>query len=221
MENTEKQHTGREYTPVDTFLNAVDNALRTVFGTPPSTGRANPAQQLDEPELDEKEKKHAAGLMRVNHCGEVCAQALYLGQALTARDKSVSDAMKQASDEENDHLLWCSGRLQELDSHTSYLNPVWYAGSFALGVAAGVIGDKWSLGFLAETERQVVKHLDGHLQQLPQNDSKSRSIVEQMKIDEAGHATKAVETGAAELPEAVKTMMSLSSKVMTKAAYWI
>ena len=158
-------------------------------------------------------------MMRVNHAGEVCAQALYQGQALTARRKETRDQMKQASDEENDHLAWCRQRLKELGGHTSLLNPLWYTGSFAIGAVSGLIGDKWSLGFLAETEHQVVNHLERHLQKLPPDDSKSRLILEQMKLDEAQHETSAHNAGAADLPEPVKKLMELASIVMTTTAY--
>jgi len=158
-------------------------------------------------------------MMRVNHAGEVCAQALYQGQALTARRIETRDQMKQASDEENDHLAWCRQRLDELGGHTSLFNPLWYTGSFAIGAASGLIGDKWSLGFLAETEHQVVKHLERHLRKLPSGDGKSRLILEQMKLDEAQHETSAHAAGATDLPEPVKKLMELASKVMTTTAY--
>ena len=159
--------------------------------------------------------------MRINHAGEICAQALYQGQALTAQLPNVRDKMEQAAAEENDHLAWTAGRLRELGAHTSYLNPLWYAGSFAIGAAAGLAGDKWSLGFVAETERQVIRHLEGHLARLAPQDAKSRAILEQMKDDEAHHATVAIEHGAAEFPEPVKQLMQLTSKFLTTAAYWL
>jgi ubiquinone biosynthesis monooxygenase Coq7 len=159
--------------------------------------------------------------MRVNHSGEVCAQALYQGQALTARLPVVRERMEQAALEENDHLAWCEQRLHELGSHKSYLNPAWYAGSFAIGALAGLIGDKWSLGFLAETERQVVRHLEGPLGSLPPDDLKSRAILEQMHTDEAQHATLAVESGGAALPPSIRGLMQSVSKVMTGTAYWV
>jgi len=160
-------------------------------------------------------------MMRINHTGEVCAQALYQGQSLTARLERVRDGMEQAAQEENDHLAWCEQRIHELGSHTSYLSPVFYAGSFALGALAGAVGDKWSLGFVAETERQVVKHLDGHLQTLSPQDQKSRTILEQMRLDELHHGTKAQEAGGAELPTPVKRLMQAMSKVMTGTTYWV
>jgi ubiquinone biosynthesis monooxygenase Coq7 len=212
--------TTRQYTPVDHLLINLQQAVTTVFGTP-AQRRANPGDDTEDAELSHGERSVAAGCMRVNHAGEVCAQALYQGQAMTARLDEVRGAMEQAAEEENDHLAWCQQRLSELGSHTSYLNPLWYGGSFLIGAAAGAVGDKWSLGFVAETERQVVRHLDGHLQRLPQHDQKSRAILEQMKIDEAKHATTALEAGGAELPPPVKRLMRLTSKVMTSIAFRI
>lgn len=209
----------RRYTPFDRALMELDQGLRTLFGQPETTERGNPAQGVAEQELSEQEKKHAAGLMRVNHSGEVCAQALYQGQALTARKSKVREQMQRAAQEENDHLDWCEKRLKELDSHTSLLNPLWYGGSLAIGAIAGVAGDKWSLGFVVETERQVEKHLDGHLETLPNTDARSRAIVEQMKEDEIQHADTALHAGGAPLPAPIKRIMSLTSKVMTKTAY--
>lgn len=197
-----------------------DRALRTVFA-PAVSRRPHPDQGLPEAALSEAEKRHAAGLMRVNHSGEVCAQALYQGQAITARNPEAARALMQAADEETDHLAWCERRIQELGSHTSYLDPLWYTGAFAIGVLAGALGDRWNLGFLAETERQVEGHLDGHLQRLPDNDAKSRAIVEQMKADEIRHAKTAIAHGGAELPLPVKLAMKLSAKVMTQTAYWV
>jgi ubiquinone biosynthesis monooxygenase Coq7 len=159
--------------------------------------------------------------MRINHCGEICAQALYQGQALTARNPEAKRALEQAALEETEHLNWCETRIKELGTHKSFLNPLWYTGSLALGALAGTLGDKWNLGFLAETERQVGAHLEGHLAQLPPADDKSRAVIEQMKTDEAKHATTAIEHGGAELPAPVRAMMKLTSKVMTKTAYWI
>jgi 3-demethoxyubiquinol 3-hydroxylase len=159
--------------------------------------------------------------MRVNHSGEVAAQALYQGQALTARLDQVRDKMTEAAQEENDHLAWTEARVRELGGHLSYLNPVWYLGSFLIGAAAGAAGDRWSLGFVAETEHQVVAHLDRHLARLPAQDARSRAILEQMRVDEARHATVALEAGAAALPEPVKRLMGLASQVMTRTAYWI
>ena len=211
----------RDYTPLDRLLMNVDMAVRTVFGRPQTTERPNPADVIEEAELNEDERRHVAGLMRINHAGEVCAQALYQGQALTARLPEVRESMERAALEENDHLDWCEGRVKELGSHTSLLNPFWYAGSFAIGALAGAAGDKWSLGFVAETEKQVVRHLDSHLQQLPPRDARSRAILEQMKEDELHHATIALEAGGAELPGPVRALMGLTSRIMTGTAYRI
>jgi len=209
----------RHYSPMDHLVMQADQALRTLFGQPATTGRPNPAAEIPEADLDERERRHVAGLMRVDHAGEVCAQALYQGQALTARLEEVRAGMERAAAEENDHLDWCEGRLKELDSHKSILNPLWYAGSFAIGALAGAAGDKWSLGFVAETEHQVVRHLDDHLARLPEQDGKSRAILEQMKEDEGRHATVALEAGGAKLPWPVRKLMTLTSKLMTGVAY--
>ena len=213
--------TDRTYTSFDQLLGGLDQALRTVFGPPPEAQRPSPAATLPEADLDAAQRELAARLMRINHAGEICAQALYQGQAATAQLPNVRDKMEQAAAEENDHLAWTAERLREFGSHTSYLNPLWYAGSFAIGAAAGLMGDKWSLGFVVETERQVVKHLDGHLEQLASADEKSRAILDQMREDEGKHATVAIESGAAALPEPVRQTMRLMSKVMTTTAYWI
>ena len=211
----------RDYTPIDALLMNIDTALRTVAGKPIVTQRGYPADKIDDCELKDDDRKHIAGLMRINHSGEVSAQALYQGQAMTARNNEVREKLEQAALEENDHLAWTEARLHELGDRTSFLNPAWYAGSLAIGAFAGAIGDKWSLGFLAETEHQVVRHLEEHLKELPKKDQRSRAILEQMKIDEARHATTALDHGAAELPEPVKDLMSLMSKVMTKSTYRI
>ena len=211
----------RHLTALDQFIVQADHALRTVLGRPRVTERPNPAEDALDVDMDAAERKHAAGLMRVNHSGEVSAQALYQGQALTARLEEVRHSMERAALEENDHLAWTEQRLQELDSHKSLLNPLWYTGSFAIGALAGAIGDKWSLGFVAETEHQVIRHLDDHLSRLPQQDIKSRLILEQMKEDEAHHATVALEGGGAPLPIPVKLLMKAMSKVMTTSAYYI
>ena len=211
----------RNYTPIDHLLMHIDQAVRTVFGGPPTAQRANPAAMHGEADLDAAQRALAARLMRINHAGEIAAQGLYQGQAITARLDDVRERMEQAAGEENDHLAWCAARLRELDSHTSRLDPLWYLGAVSIGALAGIAGDKWSLGFVAETERQVVKHLDEHLQRLPEQDVRSRAILEQMRQDEAGHATVAVEAGGAPLPEPIKRVMGLASKVMTGAAYWI
>ena len=209
------------YTAIDTLLINLDRAVRTVFGRPPSTGRPNPADQAWEPELNEVEQQQAARLMRVNHTGEVCAQALYQGQALTASQPDVRVQLEQAAREENDHLNWCETRLEELGSHTSVLNPLFYAGSFLLGVLNGQAGDRWNLGFLAETERQVVQHLQDHLQRLPPQDEKSRLILAGMQADEGRHATTALEAGGTPLPLPVRLLMKAAAKVMTRTTYWV
>ncbi|MEJ2142698.1 MAG: 2-polyprenyl-3-methyl-6-methoxy-1,4-benzoquinone monooxygenase [Gammaproteobacteria bacterium] len=210
----------RHYSPVDHILMNLDLGLRTVFGRPQTTERENPAKDVPETELTAAERDLVGRLMRINHSGEVAAQGLYQGQALTARLPEVRNKMERAAQEENDHLDWCESRIRELGTHTSYLNPFWYAGSVAIGAAAGLAGDKWSLGFVAETEHQVVKHLDEHLAQVSEEDNKTRSILEQMKIDEGQHATHALHAGGAELPAPVKKLMGLTSRVMTKTAFW-
>ena len=210
----------RSMIDLDTLLMRADKALRTLFA-PAATLRAQPGEDVPEAELADAEKRHAAGLMRVNHAGEICAQALYEGQSLTARNREVQRALEQAAWEETEHLAWTERRIEELGGRKSLLNPLWYAGSFALGAAAGLIGDKWNLGFLAETERQVVSHLEDHLGRLPETDRKSRAILETMRDDEARHATTAVTHGAAELPGPVKLAMRLASRVMTRSAYWL
>ncbi len=209
----------RHITAIDTLICQADSALRTVFGSPPLSGRPYPAEKCTETELTERQKRHTAGLMRVNHSGEVSAQGLYQGQALTAKLPDVRKKMEQAAIEENDHLVWCEKRLQELGAHKSLLNPAWYAGSFLIGATAGLLGDKWSLGFVAETEHQVVRHLDEHLSSIAEGDECSRAILEQMKTDEAKHATTALHYGGAELPPPVKKLMGLMSKLMTRTAY--
>jgi len=211
----------RELSLVDRLIVNFDQGLRTVFGQPQITERSNPAQTIPETDLSEHEKQLAARLMRINHTGEVCAQALYQGQALTAKTAAVHQSMQRAAQEENDHLEWCETRLKEFNDHKSFLNPFWYVGSFAMGAIAGIAGDKWSLGFVAETERQVVKHLDEHLKTLPINDKKSRAILEQMKLDEKHHATEAIKAGGAPLPETIKFAMRQTSKLMTSTVYWI
>lgn len=215
----------RDYSETDELIIRFDNILSAVFPAPGLARRRNPAGAAEEPAreaaLEEPERRRAAGLMRVNHAGEVAAQALYSGQALVARDARTRAALTQAAIEESDHLRWCEERVRELDSHVSYLTPVWHLGSFAIGAAAGMAGDKWNLGFVLETERQVVAHLERHLERLPEKDQRSRRIVSQMREDEARHATTAAAAGAAELPAPVKTAMRYCSKVMTTTAYWI
>ncbi len=202
---------------LDRFLIAADNALRTLSGAV-SPSRPTPGNKPAKSE-QASGREHVAGLMRVDHAGEVCAQALYAGQSLMARDPRVRVALDHAGAEERDHLAWCAERLRELDSRPSLLSPFWYAGSFALGVVSGAAGDKWSMGFLVETERQVEKHIDGHIGQLPADDARSRAILEQMREDEIGHAASGRSLGAAELPAPVKGAMRLVAKVMTETAY--
>lgn len=209
----------RHLTKIDQLLIESDKAMRTVFGHPAVSDRAHPADDLAEPELSNAQRQLAMRLMRVNHAGEVSAQALYHGQSLTADLPDVRETMERAALEEGDHLAWCAQRVHELGGHTSLLNPVWYAGSFAIGAIAGKIGDKWSLGFVAETETQVVKHLDQHLAKLSEDDTKSRAILEQMKQDEDHHRQTAVDHGGAVLPKPVTQLMSLVSKVMTSTSY--
>ena len=211
----------RQFSLLDTLIIEADKAVKTVFGKPETTNRPTPGDELSEPILTTAEQALSNRLMRVNHAGEVSAQALYQGQALTAKLPEVRQAMEQAAIEENDHLLWCQQRVHHFGGHTSILNPLWYAGSFTIGAVAGKIGDKWSLGFVAETEKQVVKHLDEHLEQISSSDDKSRAILEQMKIDELHHGTVALEAGGAELPQPVTLVMGLMSKVMTKTSYWL
>jgi ubiquinone biosynthesis monooxygenase Coq7 len=199
---------------LDELIVAFDRGLRTVFA-PARSLRATPGEALPEAPLTEGERRLSASLMRVNHTGEVCAQALYQGQALTARNPSAREALERAAREETEHLAWTERRIDELGGHKSLLNPVFYAGSFAIGALAGLAGDRWNLGFLAETERQVVAHLDGHLLRLPEEDRKSRAIVGAMREDEARHAVSAVGHGAGELPEPARLAMRLSSRVMT------
>ncbi|MBL4763012.1 MAG: 2-polyprenyl-3-methyl-6-methoxy-1,4-benzoquinone monooxygenase [Gammaproteobacteria bacterium] len=210
-----------KHTAIDRLLIEFNQGLNTLFGRPQTTERENPAQQQSNQELSAVESRHAAGLMRVNHSGEVAAQALYQGQALTAKLPEVRESMERAALEENDHLAWCESRLKDLGSHKSLLNPLWYTASFTLGALAGLAGDKWSLGFVAETEHQVVRHLDSHLKSMPAADEKSRSVLEQMREDETHHATAALEAGGIPLPSPVTKAMGLVSKIMTKTSYRI
>ncbi|HKQ30464.1 MAG TPA: 2-polyprenyl-3-methyl-6-methoxy-1,4-benzoquinone monooxygenase [Burkholderiales bacterium] len=210
----------RHHSPLDRLLGQFDEALRTLFAKPSFT-RENPAAGKSDDAMDAAARELTGRLMRVNHTGEICAQALYQGQALTARLPDVREKMEQAAREENDHLAWTESRIREVGTHTSYLNPLFYAGSFALGAIAGLAGDKWSLGFLAETERQVVDHLTDHLSRLPTQDERSRAIVERMREEEAHHATSAIQAGAAELPTPVKRLMRLTSKLMTNTTHWV
>jgi len=203
---------------LDDLIIGFDRGLRTLFAPARST-RPVPGENMQDAELDVAQRSLAAALMRVNHTGEVCAQALYQGQALTARGSAAREALEEAAREETEHLAWTEQRITELGGHKSLLNPLFYAGSFAIGAAAGALGDRWNLGFLAETEHQVVRHLESHLGRLPVDDRKSRAIVEQMRDDEARHATTALRHGGAELPAPVKAAMQVSSKVMTGSAF--
>ncbi len=207
--------------PIDRLIIEFDTALRSVVGGANAQRPTPDSERSSKSVLDAQERKHAAGLMRVNHVGEVCAQALYQSQKLVARNPQIQEMLSHSGQEEMDHLAWCETRLQELGSHTSYLNPFWYAGSFAIGLAAGLAGDKWSLGFVAETEKQVENHLESHLEKLPLEDHRSRAIVEQMRVDEIEHGQAAVQAGGAVLPEPIQKMMQAMSKVMTKTAYKI
>jgi ubiquinone biosynthesis monooxygenase Coq7 len=205
---------------LDRLIVEFDKGLRTLFSEAHSA-RAYPDANIPETPMDEAEKKNAAALMRVNHSGEICAQALYQGQALTARDPAVQKQLQQAAQEETEHLAWTAKRVHELGGHLSLFNPFWYTGSLAIGAVAGLIGDKWNLGFLAETERQVGEHLQSHLDRLPPQDAKSRAIVAQMYADEIGHAAMATSLGGAELPQPVQMAMKLNGKVMTSTTYWV
>lgn len=211
----------RKFTPLDHLITHFDQGLRTLFGYPLATPRVNPAQAYTEADLAPDEKRLSARLMRVNHAGEISAQALYQAQALTARTAQVRDKLQQSAREENDHLLWCQSRIEALGGHRSLFNPFWYVGSLTIGTLAGLAGDRWSLGFVAETERQVVKHLENHLQRLPLSDQKSRAVLEQMKQDEAYHAAVALKMGGSRLPRPVSWIMGRTAKVMTTTAFWI
>lgn len=211
----------KTYTIADKFIMGVDQALATVFGQPQTTGRSYPAKGKVDDQVSEADKREAARMMRINHVGEVCAQALYQSQAATARNQQTKVKMQQSAQEENDHLEWCETRITELGGRKSLLNPLWYSGSFVIGAAAGIAGDRWNLGFVAETEKQVVRHLERHLEKLSPDDERSRAILEQMKTDEGEHATAALQAGGRELPPPVRQGMRLMSKLMTRTAYWI
>src|SRR3989339_288803 len=210
----------RSLSPLDRLLDSAQNALSTVAGSPRAE-RANPGDDTPDVVLDDAERRHAAGLMRINHVGEVCAQALYIGQAAVARDPATRTQLLHAAQEETDHLAWCADRLRGLDSRPSLLNPLWYAGSYAIGALAGLRGDGWNLGFVVETERQVEAHIDEHLQSLPEADARSRAILQVMKADEARHADAAEQAGARILPMPVPTLMAAASKLMKSVAYRI
>jgi 3-demethoxyubiquinol 3-hydroxylase len=207
--------------PIDRLIAQVDTFVKTTTGSVGQRDRRSPAEPIAEAELTQEERASSARLMRINHCGEVCAQALYNGQALTARDSRTSAVMRQAAREEADHLAWCERRIAELDSHVSFLNPFWYAAAFSMGAMTGLLGDKINLGFIAATEQEVCRHLDEHLEKLPSRDEKSRSVLGQMREDERKHATTAVEHGATRYPKPVKAVMRQVSRLMTRSAYWI
>jgi ubiquinone biosynthesis monooxygenase Coq7 len=212
---------------IDHLISGFDRALRTFAGASasarpyPADALAASSPDVPVPVLTPEERSHAAGLMRVNHTGEICAQALYSGQAMTSTNEALRQKLDQAAREETDHLAWTENRLKELGAHRSLLNPLWYTGSFVMGAVAGLAGDRWNLGFLSETERQVERHLSGHLDTLPANDARSRAIVDQMRIDEGGHAQMAEDAGAARLPLPLRILMRMTAKVMTTTAYRI
>ena len=206
---------------LDRLIIAFDRALRGTAPVDHEPSTQNPADDVADDVLDDHERRHSAGLMRVNHAGEVAAQALYQGQSLVARDTATREAMEQAAREENDHLVWCRTRLEELGAAPSRLDPLWYAGSLAIGAAAGLAGDRWSLGFVVETERQVAEHLDDHLARLPAGDHRSRALLEQMHADEQRHATRARAAGGAALSPIVRRLMRVASNIMTRTAYRI
>tara|TARA_B100000902_G_scaffold72735_1_gene78029 strand:- start:16 stop:645 length:630 start_codon:yes stop_codon:yes gene_type:complete len=206
---------------IDLVINEVDKGLKYSTQNYQTESRPYPADKIEQDPLNELERNHSAGLMRVNHSGEVCAQALYRGQALTAKLGDTRTKMEQAASEELDHLSWCNKRLEELNNKPSVLNPIWYGMSFSIGAVAGLVGDKWSLGFVHETEEQVVKHLDGHLDNLSKKDLKTKVVIEQMRIDEEQHSHDALEAGAEILPDEIKDLMSKVAKVMTNSSYHI
>jgi 3-demethoxyubiquinol 3-hydroxylase len=205
---------------IDKLITEFDKGLRTLLAQPRSQ-RPHPDMDVADSDLSDAEKKHASALMRVNHTGEVCAQALYSGQALTARSPQTTAALQQAALEETEHLAWCETRIKQLGGRTSLLNPIFYVGSFSMGAIAGMLGDKWNLGFLAETEKQVEAHLASHLDKLPESDQKTRKIIEQMQADEAKHAKEAIQHGAAPLPAPAKFLMNKVSKLMTTSTYYL
>jgi len=211
-------NTVRQYSLADRLILGLEEVFAPHRPGETARIRPNPADAVEDRPLTAAMRRHSGALMRVNHAGEVSAQALYQGQGLTARSPRVRRAMRQASDEENDHLAWCEARLEELGDHKSRLTPLWFFGSFAIGGVAGVLGDRWSLGFLAETERQVVRHLDGHLHRLPPRDLRSRRIIEQMKLDEGRHAHQATSAGGRELPGFIGRLMTRASRIMTFTA---
>lgn len=211
----------RNLGPLDRLLSGIDTGLRTIAAADTRQTRPNPAMHIADTKLSAEEKSHAAGLMRVNHAGEVAAQGLYQGHASVARNAATEKQMREAAEEELDHLGWCEQRLDELGQGPSKLRPLWYGGAFAIGAISGILGDRWSLGFIEETERQVSEHLNGHLRALPQQDAKSRAIVKQMCEEEEIHGANAKLAGAATLPAPIRGLMRLTAKVMTRTAYWV
>lgn len=218
--NTTKDLHPRHFSVFDQMIINSDEFLKILFGVPPMR-RPTPAENVEEKPLTTAENNHSAGLMRVNHTGEIAAQALYIGQSWVAKNLKVRESLQLAAEEEQDHLAWCALRLQELGSHPSYLNPVWYGGSFLIGLIAGMAGDQWSLGFVVETERQVEAHLREHLEKLPVADERSRAIVEKMQEDEKSHGEMAQKKGGEALPFPIPLFMRMTSKVMTGIAYWV
>lgn len=206
---------------IDSFISQFDLALRAVTGHSAAGKRPSPAEALPEAELGHADRREAGRLMRVNHCGEVCAQALYMGQALSSRDRRTADAMQEAAKEEQDHLAWCEARLKELDTPVSRLNPLFFGASFAAGYAAGLLGDKVNLGFVAATEEKVVEHLEAYIAKLPEQDERSRAILEQMKQDENQHRVSALGQGGRELPAPLKGAMTLLGRLMSRSTYWV
>lgn len=211
----------RQFTPIDRWLVGVNSALSTIGTRTSRQTRPNPAGDLAETTLSERERAHAAALMRVNHAGEVAAQGLYQGHGAVSRDAEIAEQMRGAADEELDHLEWCGQRLRELGSRPSVLSPIWYSGAFLIGAASGLLGDRWSLGFVEETEKQVSEHLTGHLSMLPQGDKRSRAIVTTMREEEETHGANANAAGAARLPRPIRHLMRISAKIMTGTAYWM
>jgi ubiquinone biosynthesis monooxygenase Coq7 len=211
----------RDFSTIDRLISHVDSFIKTTSGSVGQRDRRSPGEDITNQELSAEERDYSARLMRINHCGEVCAQALYNGQALTAKDTRIAAVMQQAGDEEADHLAWCEKRIKELDSHVSFLNPVWYAASFSMGLLTGMLGDKINLGFVAATEEEVCRHLDEHLEKMSPRDQKSRAILSQMRDDENKHARTAFSHGGAHFPAPVKSVMRQVSKLMTRSAYWI
>lgn len=215
------KHPQRDLSAIDQLIGHVDSFIKTTSGSVGQRDRRSPAEDITNQELSPEERDYSARLMRINHCGEVCAQALYNGQALTAKDSRVAGVMQQAANEEADHLAWCEKRIKELDSHVSFLNPVWYAASFSMGVLTGLLGDKINLGFVAATEEEVCRHLDEHLEKISPRDQKSRAILSQMRDDENKHAAAAFSHGGTHFPAPIKSIMRQVSRLMTRSTYWI